>query len=527
MSSSTRLLIVHPEPAVVALMASMIQTLGHRIEEASSDRAAVRMLEHGPVDLILAAVETSDPDALEFLTYLRRKHPQTPVILLFPGPHPERAREAFQRGAAAVLRFPMPATQLRAAVAQCLGLPEEAPPPHGPAANGFGHAHPHPHLQLHPQPPEEAGLVEDDGRDAGPVEGPQAAHPAATPAEAAPAPNAGHPAPPDPGIVGTDPGFLQAVELARTIATNRAPSPVLILGERGTGKTLLARTLHDQSPRAFGPFVELACGALKEAALEVELFGRKGTGYVEPLADRPGKVAQAHGGTLFLDDLAALTPALQYKLFRFLQDGAYEPVGSAQTARADVRLVVAASRDLAPMVEQGQFRQDLFYRVGVVALKLPPLRHRGADVERLAEHFREQFARDQGKAVAGFTPEALELLRRHDWPGNVHELRNAVERGVVLCRGSRIEAGHLALIPREARPAARPNSPPSRPHVSAGIRPLKEALEEPEKLIILQALEALNWNRQETARVLDINRTTLYKKMKKYGLLYDEPAWAN
>ena len=327
-------------------------------------------------------------------------------------------------------------------------------------------------------------------------------------------------------LIGADPGLIQALELARTIAPSRAP--VLILGERGTGKSLLARALHDQSPRGAGPFVELACGGIKEAALEVELFGRKGagTGFGDALADRPGKVAQAHGGTLFLDDLAALAPGLQYKLLRLLTDGSYEPVGSAQTARADVRVVGAARQDLAPLVEQGQFRQDLFYRVGVVALKLPPLRHRGADVERLAEHFLGRFAREQGKAVAGFTPEALELLRSHDWPGNVHELRNAVERGVVLCRGTRIEAGQLALVPRDARPA-RPNALPSRPHVSAGIRPLKEALEEPEKQIILQALEALNWNRQETARVLDINRTTLYKKMKKYGLLFEEPAWIN
>ena len=508
--SNTRILIVHPEPSIVALMGSMLQSLGHRIEEASSDRLAVRMLEQqGPFGLILAGVEPSDPDALEFLNYARRKQPRTPVILLMPGPHPERSREALQRGATSVLRFPMPATQLRAAVAQCLGEAEDAP---APATNTYAHTngrHPAPEAVAPPRPAEPS-----------PGTGPLTV-------SAAPQLALAEPESPADGRVflGDDPGLRQAIELVPTIAPSRAT--VLVLGERGTGKSMLARSLHDQSPCASGPFVEIACGSLKEAALEVELFGRKGSGLGEAALDRAGKIALARGGTLFLDDLGALSPGLQFKLLRVLQDGSYEPVGSAQTVKAEVRFVLGAKQDLGPLVDQGLFRQDLFYRVSVVTLKLPPLRHRGSDVERLAEHFRAKFAREQGKSVVGFSPEALDLLRRHDWPGNVHELRNAVERGVVLCRDQRVEAPHLALVPREARPANRPGSPPSRPHLTAGIRPLKEALEEPERQIILQALEALNWNRQETARILDINRTTLYKKMKKYGLLFDEPAWVN
>ncbi len=499
--SNTRLLIVHPEPSVVALMTSMLQNLGHRIDEASSDRAAVRMLEHGPADLILAGVEPTDPDALEFLTYLRRKHSRTPVILIFASAHPERSREARQRGAAAVLRFPIPASQLRASVAQCLGEPEEFPLTLV-AANGRGNSFSQPLPTPRSEDPPTPVLP--------------------------PFPSQAHESAglPEPSIViGEDPSLLQTIELARSIASSR--SPVLILGERGTGKSLVARTLHEQGSRVAGPFVDFSCGGLlKEAAFEAELFGRRGGGFGDAGAEKIGKLASAAGGTLFLDDVAELSPGLQYKLLRLLQDGSYEPVGSTQTTTSDARIVLGTRVDLTPLVDQGLFRQDLFYRISIVSLKLSPLRHRGSDIERLADHFRARFAREQGKDVRGFTPEALELLRKHDWPGNVHELRNAVERGVVLSRGGTVEAAHLALVPREAR-SGRQGSSPSRPHLAQGIRPLKEALEEPEKQIILQALEALSWNRQETARVLDINRTTLYKKMKKYGLLFEEPAWVN
>jgi two-component system response regulator HydG len=193
-----------------------------------------------------------------------------------------------------------------------------------------------------------------------------------------------------------------------------------------------------------------------------------------------------------------------------------------------VRLVLGTCEDLDDLVERGQFRPDLFYRIGVVSLNLPPLRHRGADIVQLAEHFRARYAQELAKPVTGFSPEALDLLRLYDWPGNVHELERAVDRGVRRCRGARIEPTHLALA--SSAPTHTPGpAVPHPPHAGTGLRPLKEALEEPERQIILQTLEALNWNRQETARVLDINRTTLYKKMKKYGLLCDEPApaWAN
>ena len=462
--SQNRVLLVHPEASVRALLTSMLQTLGCQIEEASSDRVAVRKLDPAPVDLVLAACEPADPEALELLAYLHRKHPRVPCVLMFAAPHPDRVREALDAGAAAVLRYPLPADALRAAVAQTLGLTGPAP-----SAAPRPTAAPHPaHANAAAAPPEFAE------------------------------------------VVGQDPKLRQALELAAAIAPSRGP--VLLVGELGAGKALLARALHRHGARCDGPFVELECRGLREAALEVELFGQ-----VLPGGRlRPGRIARARGGTLYLDEVTALSPALQAKLLRAIRDGEYEPVDSDRPGEADVRFVLATREDLVTLVEREQFRADLYYRISVVTLNLPPLRHRGEDVVRLAEHFRARFAREIGRAVPGFTPEALEMLRHHDWPGNVLELENTVEQAVVHCHGARIEPRHLELNRR------RPERPPA-----AGIVRLKEALEDPERRLILEALEALNWNRQETARVLNINRTTLYNKMKKYGLLLDEPTWAN
>ncbi len=187
---------------------------------------------------------------------------------------------------------------------------------------------------------------------------------------------------------------------------------------------------------------------------------------------------------------------------------------------------MSTGENLLSLVEQGKFRQDLYHRISVVCLKLPPLRHRGTDIEELAEYFRARYAVEFGKNVVGFTRDALDVLNKHDWPGNVRELEGVIQRGVVLCQGTRITSGHLSPSLGHGR-SARAQAMMSRHLVPMSIRPLKEALEEPEKRIIIQALQALNWNRQETARVLDINRTTLYKKMKKYGLLVDGPIWVN
>jgi len=509
--SQARVLIVHPEPTILALLGSMLQSLGHQIDEASNDRAAVRRMERGGIDLIIAGIDPFDPEALELLSFSRRKHPQVPVILLFPGPNPERAREATRMGAAAVLKFPMPATELRAAVTQACERPHSSAPSgstYG-ASTVSGNGHHAPLGVIEPGPTPEsstrsAPLVETSPRNERNVSGPSV--------------NLG------PAILGEDSTLRQAVDLSTTVAPARAT--VLIVGEQGTGKSLIARSIHQQSGRRDQPFLEVSCGGIDELGLEREIFGQRFEGESE---ERPGRLARAHRGTLLLDEVASLSPALQGRLLRVLMDGEFEPMGSSESIQVDVRFVLATRENLPALVEQGKFRRDLFERINDICLKLPPLRQRGHDVILLAENFRDRFARDFGKPVVGFSPDAQDLLLRHDWPGNVRELESVIQRGVALSQGPRVTSANLAVGIAPSR-NARPSTYAPRLQMHAGLgslRPLKEALEEPEKQIIVQTLRALNWNRQETARVLDINRTTLYKKMKKYGLLMEEPALLN
>jgi two-component system response regulator HydG len=322
-----------------------------------------------------------------------------------------------------------------------------------------------------------------------------------------------------------DPCMRQVVELASTLALT--PTSVLILGEPGTGKSHLARLLHLGAGQGDRPFVTFDCAGFAEAAPVTGESRSISQVAATALADWSGKLAQARGGTLHVEEVGALLPEVQLQLLRELQIHDIESAAAhaRPQARPSVRLVLSASENLPSLVEQGKFRSDLYHRISTVCLMVPPLRHRVADVELLAEHFRDWFSREFRKGLVGFGRDALDALQRHEWPGNVRELKGVIQRAVALCTGPRITSTHLAPILNPHRPSRGGSAP--RPHLPMGIRPLKEALEEPEKKIIIQALQAFNWNRQETARVLDINRTTLYKKMKKYGLLVDEPIWAN
>jgi transcriptional regulator with PAS, ATPase and Fis domain len=283
------------------------------------------------------------------------------------------------------------------------------------------------------------------------------------------------------------------------------PATVLVTGESGTGKSLLARRIHAASGRR-GRFVEVACGSLAEPLLESELFGHVAGAFTGATMDRPGKFQLADGGTIFLDEIATASPALQVKLLRVLQELEFEPVGGGETQAVDVRVILATNEDLAALVAQGRFRADLFWRVNVVTLELPPLRERAADILPLAEHFLRVAASKAGRTVTGFAPAARAALERHPWPGNVRELEHAVARAVFLGRGSLVEAADLPAAVLAADQA------------SGQGGPLKAALAVPERELILAALERSGWRRDVAARSLGINRTTLYKKLKRLGL---------
>lgn len=312
-------------------------------------------------------------------------------------------------------------------------------------------------------------------------------------------------------IVGQDYKMLKVFDLIESVADSK--TTILILGESGTGKSMIARAVHAHSRRADKPFIELACGAIPESLLESELFGHIKGSFTGAMTDKIGKFQAGDSGTIFLDEISTATPGLQIKLLRVLQERQFEPVGSNETKSVDVRVILATNTNLAKDVAEGRFRQDLYYRINVVTIHLPPLRERIGDIPLLSEHFLRKYNAQNGREVLGFTDQAMEFLQRYSWPGNVRELENIVERAVVLSKSKYIEVSDLPS------PVLEHLQPDKAAETSYKPVSLKRALEDPEKRIIELALRANNWNRQSTAEVLKINRTTLYKKMKRYGLL--------
>jgi len=305
-------------------------------------------------------------------------------------------------------------------------------------------------------------------------------------------------------LVSHSPIMQKVFDVLPAIAAS--PSTVLILGETGTGKELVARTIHSLSPRNRGPFIAVNCAALPDTLLESELFGYRAGAFTGATKNKPGRFALAKGGTLFLDEIGEVSPALQVRLLRVLQDRTYEPLGTIRSETADARIVVATNRDLVEQVRRGVFREDLYYRVNVVRVELPPLRRRKEDIPLLVEQFINRFDRLQGRFIQGIATEALSLLMAHDWPGNVRELENVIERAFILCREELIGIEHLpeSLTIHHGPKAS-----------GTDIRTARELLE---GQTILKALEKNAYNRLAAARELGIHKSTLFRKMKRLGL---------
>jgi two-component system response regulator AtoC len=320
--------------------------------------------------------------------------------------------------------------------------------------------------------------------------------------------------PPAPKLLGTSPSMQHVLDLVARLAD--APATLLITGESGTGKSLLAREIHRTSRRRGKRFVEVACGCLSETLLESELFGHVAGAFTGATADRDGKFLQADGGTIFLDEIATASPAMQVKLLRVLQDLRFEPVGGSQTQAVDTRVILATNEDLAALVAAGTFRADLFWRVNVITVEMPTLRDRPGDIPMLADHFRAAAVARGGREVEGFSPAALEALSRYRWPGNVRELEHAVEYAVFLGRGPWIGAADLPPAVRHADGGAAAQTPAAA--AAAAASSLKLSMAHPERRLIIEALERSNWRRDAAARALGINRTTLYKKLKRLGM---------
>jgi two-component system response regulator HydG len=303
-------------------------------------------------------------------------------------------------------------------------------------------------------------------------------------------------------MVGESPAMQAVWKVVAQVAPTRAS--VLITGESGTGKELVAQAIHEQSPRRRGAFVKLHCAALAESLLESELFGHEKGSFTGAAGRREGRFKQADGGTLFLDEIGEIPPSIQVKLLRFLQERTFERVGSNETVKVDVRLIAATNRDLADEVQKGRFREDLFYRLNVVSVEMPPLRLRGGDALALAEHFLRRYARENEKPVRGFTPEARARIGEYAWPGNVRELENAVERAVVLCESSHVDAGDLPAVLASSRPGA--------------VRIPGSTMAEIERHAILATLDAVGGSTTKAARLLGLSVRTIQYRLREYGL---------
>jgi len=451
-----RLLVVDDDSLIRRSLSLVLRREGYAVDEAASGEDALRALEGDGIDLVITDFNMPVVDGMQLLREIHARRPELPVILVTGYGTVEQAVEAMKSGAYDYVSKPIIDDEMKMVIRRALEertLRDE-------------------NSQLRKR------LDMRFGYDA---------------------------------IVGRDHRMQRIYDTIESVAPTKAT--VLVTGESGTGKTLIARALHHNSTRRDEAFVEVNCGALPETLLESELFGHKRGAFTGAHADKQGKFAAANRGTIFLDEITNASPLLQMKLLRILQDKEFEPVGGNETQRVDVRVVLATNLDLAKEVEKGNFRRDLYYRINVVAITMPPLRERVSDIPLLAEHFLGSFSKENGKRIGALAPETVDLLLRYGWPGNVRELENCVERAVVLTRNATIQPEDLPPTLRQEASEAPP------PLESGGIVPLKQALEDPERRIIENALRLNGGNRQETAKALDINRTTLFNKMRKYDLL--------
>ncbi|MBI1368235.1 MAG: response regulator [Planctomycetes bacterium] len=472
-TQKARILVVDDDPIISESLEKFLQNAGYRTATACDGSEAMALLrdaaEHDedPFNLVLTDVNMPRTGGLELLKQVRKQHDSIVVIVLTGYGTIESAVEAVKLGAFDYLTKPVVDEELMLTVAKAL---------------------------------RQQALIAENATLRNRLAGRGGVE----------------------SMIGQDRRMQKVYDLVEAVAPTT--TTVSIGGESGTGKTMVARAIHERSTRRDKPFITFACGSIPETLLESELFGHVKGAFTGADSDKLGKLRAAEGGTLFIDEINSATPALQLKLLRVLQEKQFEPVGSHQTVKADVRFVIAANEPLDKLVEQGRFREDLYYRINVVLLTLPTLRERPSDVPLLAEHFLHKYCRETGKVITGFGQEAIEAMIRYRWPGNVRELENAVERAVVLSRRPVIDADDLPESIRCQSPDGEPGfvERRRRPGWWAGPswrpQPLRDALQEPERQIILATLRANDWNRQKTAEVLDINRTTLYKKIKQYGL---------
>jgi len=469
-----RVLIVHGERAQRAAHAIALRRAGYEADTVATLAEAVAAFRDDGFDAVVCADALEDGSGLALLRAVRRHKSDAAGIVTAAAGSVEDAVEAMQRGADHYLREPVAAEVLVAAVERAVARKAEP-----------GERTPRSHA--------------DDG--AGAERG----------AVAAAVDPAAH------GIVGRSRVLAELLELVQRVGPTE--STVLVTGETGTGKELVGRAIHLASPRRGRVFCALNSAAFPETLLESELFGHRRGAFTGAAVHKQGIFEAAHGGTVFLDEVAEMPLSMQAKLLRFLQTGEIRPLGGESTRRVDVRLVTATNKDLERERAAGRFRDDLYYRLAVIPIHVPPLRERIEDVGLLAAHFLARFSARLGKPVEGIEPAALARLEAHAWPGNVRELENTIERGVALCRGPRLGIDDL---PPRLREAAPPAAGAAAAATSAAATPAVESLEALERRHILETLARVDGSRRRAAALLGISTTTLWRRLKEFGLP-DEP----
>lgn len=466
-SHKPRLLIVDEDRIMLQSLSQFLNREGYDVRTSDNPGDAMALLENGHAEVMLADINMPGVKPAEFLRDVKRRFPHVVVIVVTGYGSIEGAVEATKTGAFDYLTKPIVDDEIRVVVEKAVRQQSLL----------FENQTLRQQLDLR------FGLE---------------------------------------NVIGHDHRMLKIFDLVEAVADSR--TTVLMTGESGTGKSLLARAIHYRSPRRDKPFIEVSCGALPETLLESELFGHTKGAFTGAIADKPGRFMAADGGTIFLDEINSASPAMQVKLLRVLQERAFEPVGSNETKTVDTRVILASNVDLTALVAEQKFRQDLYYRINVLTIRVPSLCDRLGDIPLLANHFLRELRKELGREIIGFTDAALSAMQRYSWPGNVRELENAVERAVVLCRSAQIDVDDLPetlsqYVPNRLASFNTSNTMDDADvYASMPAMALSSALEVPEKRIIEAALKRNNWNRQATAAELDINRTTLYKKMRKYRL---------